>query len=320
MSGKNAPNESQQVKPWPDLPFGEWQDTCATLHMWIQIVGKIRLVQTPWINHSWHATLYVTARGLTTSPIPHGERAFQMDFDFIDHELLILTSDGAMRSIALRPRTVADFYRELTSTLDQLGLKVRIHTRPNEVADAIPFEQDNVHQSYDADYANRFWRALVQAERVLTRFRAGFIGKCSPVHLFWGSLDLAVTRFSGRPAPEHPGGIPNLPDWVTREAYSHEVSSCGFWPGGAALPDPVFYAYAYPEPAGFSTARIRPGNAAFHATLREYVLPYNHVRQAQSPDATVLEFLQSSYEAAADLGHWDRPALEQKRIPPMTSY
>jgi hypothetical protein len=312
---KQSQQTAQQTEAWPSLPFDAWKDTCATLHMWMQIVGKIRLVQTPWINHSWHVTLYVTARGLTTSPIRHGARTFQIDFDFIDHQLIIETSDDAVRTVALRPRTVADFYHELMSTLGELGLNVKIHTRPNEVVDAIPFDKDYVHASYDADYANRFWRALVQAHRVLLQFRARFIGKCSPVHLFWGAPDLAVTRFSGRTAPEHLGGVPNLPDWVAREAYSHEVGSCGFWPGGAALPQPVFYAYAYPEPPGFSTAPVRPGSAAYNSTLREFILPYDDVRQAQSPDAMLLEFLQSSYEAAADLGRWDRAALEQKRLP-----
>jgi hypothetical protein len=279
--------------------------------MWTQIVGKIRAVQTPFVNHSWHVTLYLTARGLTTSPIPYGARTFQIDFDFIHHLLLINTSDGSAKAMALRPRSVADFYQELFSILRQLGLAVTIHTTPNEVVEAIPFEQDQVHASYDAEYANRFWRALVQADRVLKQFRAGFIGKCSPVHFFWGSFDLAVTRFSGRTAPEHPGGIPNCPDWITRDAYSHELSSCGFWPGGGPLPYPLFYAYAYPEPAGFSTAPVRPDSAFYDSSFREFVLPYDEVRQAPSPDTMLLEFLQSSYEAAANLGNWDRSALER---------
>jgi hypothetical protein len=236
-----------------------------------------------------------------------------MDVDFIDHQLIIETSDGAVRTVALRPRSVADFYRELMSTLDELGLSVKIHTKPNEIVEAIPFEHDDMHASYDAEYANRFWRALVQADRVLKQFRARYIGKCSPLHMFWGSLDLAVTRFSGRTAPEHPGGIPNLPDWVTREAYSHEVSSCGFWPGGDVFPHPVFYAYAYPEPAGFSTATLPHGT--YNPALHEFVLPYDEVRQAQSPDAMLLEFLQRTYEAAANPGRWDRQALEQKALP-----
>jgi hypothetical protein len=297
------------------LAFDAWKDTYATLHMWTQIVGKIRLAQTPWINHSWHVTLYATARGLTTSPIPHGARAFQIDFDFIDHRLLIRTNDGAVKTMALQPRSVADFYQELFSNLHQLGLDVKIRTTPNEIVDAIPFDKDHVHASYDAEHANRFWRALVQADRVLKKFRAGFIGKCSPVHFFWGSFDLAVTRFSGRKAPEHPGGAPNCPDWVMREAYSHELSSCGFWPGGGPVPYPVFYAYAYPEPPGFGTAPVRPGNAIYDAAMREFLLPYDEVRRAQSPDAVLLEFLQSSYEAAANLGRWDRSALERTAPP-----
>jgi hypothetical protein len=314
MTNPDPSHNLQRTEPWPSLPFDAWKDTCATLHMWMQIVGKVRLVQTPWLNHSWHTTLYLTARGLTTSPIAHGTRSFQMDFDFIDHQLFIETNDGAVRTVALRPRSVADFYRELMSALDDLALPVKIHTRPNEVVEAIPFEHDDVHASYDAEYANRFWRALVQADRVLKRFRARYIGKCSPAHVFWGSLDLAVTRFSGRTAPEHPGGIPNLPDWVTREAYSHEVSSCGFWTGGDVLPYPVFYSYAYPEPDGFSKVAMQ--NGTYNASLREFVLPYDEVRQAQSPDAMLLEFLQRTYEAAADLGGWDRQALEQKGLPP----
>jgi hypothetical protein len=311
VSDSILPGSSSGAPQWPDLPFEAWRDTYASLHMWTQIVGKIRLKQTPWINHSWHVTLYVTARGLTTSPIPYGMRIFQIDFDFIDHHLSILTNDGMVKTMALRPRAVADFYQELFSSLRQLGLDIKIDTTPNEVADGIPFEQDHVHASYDAGYANRFLRALQQAQRVLTTFRSGFIGKCSPVHFFWGGFDLAVTRFSGRPAPVHPGGIPNLPDWITREAYSHEVSSCGFWPGGEPAPYPLFYAYAYPEPPGFGTAPVCPDTAAYHPVLREFILPYEEVRQADSPDAMLLEFLQSSYEAAANAGRWDRAALER---------
>jgi hypothetical protein len=300
---------------WPSLVLDTWQDTCATLHMWTQIVGKIRLVQTPFVNHSWHVPLYLTARGMTTSPIPCGERTFQIDFDFIDHRLLVQASDGALKTIALEPRSVADFYQELFSILRQLGLVVTIHTMPNEVVDAIPFEQDQVHASYDAAHANRFWRALVQADRVFKRFRARFIGKCSPVHFFWGSFDLAVTRFSGRTAPSHPGGVPHCPDWIMREAYSHELYSCGFWPGGGPLPYPLFYAYAYPEPAGFCTALVGPDNAFYDSSFREFILPYEEVRQAESPDTVLLEFLQTSYEAAAGLGNWDRAALERNSKP-----
>jgi hypothetical protein len=296
--------------PWPSLPFEAWKDTRATLHMWTQIVGKIRLVQSPWVNHSWHVPLYLTARGLTTTPIRYDPRIFQIDFDFIDHRLLIQTGDGAVRSMALKPRSVADFYRDLFAQLAELDIVVTINTTPNELADGIPFEHDEEHRSYDADYANRFFRALLQADRVMKEFRARFKGKCSPVHFFWGSFDLAVTRFSGRKAPEHPGGVPHLPDWVAREAYSHEVSSCGFWPGNEMLPYAAFYAYAYPEPAGFDKSIVRPAAAYYHTGLHEFILPYDTVREASSPDATLLEFLQSSYEAAAELAKWDRPALE----------
>ena len=296
---------------WPSLPLEAWEDTFATLHRWTQIVGKIRLTQTPWINHSWHVPLYVTARGLTTSPIPHGARTFEIDFDFIHHRLLIRTSDGAEETIVLRPMSVAVFYHELFSRLESLGLAVAIHARPNELEDATPFAEDRSHDAYDAPYVMRFWRVLVQADRVFRRFRARFIGKCSPVHFFWGSFDLAVTRFSGRPAPAHPGGIPNLPDWIVREAYSHEVSSCGFWPGGGAHPFPLFYSYAYPEPHGFSTAAAAPAEAFYSQNLREWVLPYEAVRNAASPDEALLAFLQTTYDAAADSGRWNRSALER---------
>jgi hypothetical protein len=296
---------------WPSLPLEEWSDTCATLHLWTQIVGKIRLVQSPPINHGWSCTLYVTARGLTTSPMPHGTRLFQIDFDFLEHRLRIRSSDGGVGEVPLRPQSVAAFYRLLWSELERMSLPVRIHTMPNEVLDPIRFEDDEKHASYSADYAHRFWRVLTQAERVFQRFRARFIGKCSPVHFFWGAPDLAVTRFSGRRAPEHPGGIPGLPDAVTREAYSHEVSSCGFWPGGGAVSYPAFYSYAYPEPAGFAAARVRPEAAFYSRDLHEFLLPYDAVRTAASPDETLLDFLQSTYEAAAELGKWDRVALER---------
>jgi hypothetical protein len=294
------------------LAYDEWRDTQATLHRWTQIVGKIRLVQTPWVNHSWHVPLYVTARGLTTSPIPHDSRIFEIEFDFVDHELRIKTIEGRTETLRLAPRAIADFYQELFARLKTLGLEISIRTIPNEIPDATPFDQDWTHAAYDEEQAARFWHALVQADRVFKTFRSRFIGKCSPVHFFWGSFDLAVTRFSGRRAPPHQGGVPNLPDWVAREAYSHEVSSCGFWPGGEAMPYPVFYAYAYPEPQGFKSASLRPASARYDATLGEFIVPYEKVRQATSPDATLLEFLQSSYEAAADLGRWDRSALEQR--------
>jgi hypothetical protein len=290
---------------WPDLPYDAWKDTFATLHLWMQVVGKIRLVKTPWLNHSWHATFYVTSRGLTTSPIPQGERTFDLEFDFIAHQLDIRSSDGRRGSVPLRPQSVAAFYARVIEALNALDIDVRINPKPTEIADAIPLDRDEVHRSYDAEYAARFWRVLVQADRVLKIFRSRFIGKCSPVHFFWGGGDLAVTRFSGRPAPEHPGGIPNLADWVTREAYSHEVSSCGFWPGGGPLQYPVFYSYGYPEPPGFSTAQVRPDGAFYSTDFREFILPYDRVTGAAAPDDTILEFLQSTYDAAARLSRWD---------------
>jgi hypothetical protein len=298
---------------WPALPFAEWKDTAITLHMWTQIVGKIRLTLSPWTNHSWHVTLYVTARGLTTSPIPHDSSAFEIRFDFIEHQLRILKSDGAARTIELKPRSVAEFYRTVMKTLRDLALPVTINTMPNEIADPIPFDQDEEHHSYDREYANRFWRVLVQSDRVFKEFRSRFCGKCSPVHFFWGSFDLAVTRFSGRPAPPHPGGVPHLPDEITREAYSQEVSSLGFWSGSAAMPTPVFYSYAYPEPPGFSEAKVQPSAAFYEAKLREFILPYDSVRNAERPDQVLLDFAQSAYDAASQLGKWDRAALEEKK-------
>ena len=297
---------------WPRLPYAEWQDTFATLRLWLQVVGKVRLVQSPWVNHQWHVALYVTARGLTTSPIPHGTRVFQIDFDFIEHRLAIASSDGGRRGLALEPQPVCVFYRRLFSLLAELDLPLTINRKPNELAEAIPFDEDDVHRSYDAEYANRFWRALVQADRVFKIFRGRFAGKCSPVHFFWGSGDLAVSRFSGRRAPAHPGGAPNMPDALLREAYSHECSSCGFWPGGDNAPYPFFFSYAYPAPAGFAQAPVRPSVARFDAGLGEFVLPYDAVRESADPDAMLLDFLQSTYEAAANLGGWDREALELK--------
>jgi Family of unknown function (DUF5996) len=305
-----TPADSAPVEMWPALPYEAWKDTYTTLHLWTQIVGKIRLAQTPWINHSWHVTLYVTPRGLTTSPIPYGEREFQIDFDFIDHALLIQTSDGETRRLALEPRSVAEFYDALMAALAEAGIHVRIYGRPNEVANPIPFREDRAHAAYDADYAQRFWRVLLQADRVFKQFRTRFGGKVSPVHFFWGSFDHAVTRFSGRTAPPHPGGIPNLPDPVTREAYSHEVSSAGFWPGGSGVDYPAFYSYAYPAPAGFATTPVRPEAAFFHKQLGEFILPYDAVRTAPAPDALLLDFLQTTYEAAANAAKWDRAALE----------
>ena len=282
--------------------------------MWTQIVGKIRLVLSPWTNHSWHVTLYVTSRGLTTSPIPSRFiRHSKYCFDFIDHQLRIHKSDGARRTIALRPQSVAEFYRDVMKTLSDLELPVTINTMPNEIENPIPFDQDEEHRSYDREYANRFWRVLVQSDRVFKEFRSRFCGKCSPVHFFWGSFDLAVTRFSGRPAPPHPGGVPHLPDEITREAYSQEVSSLGFWPGNAAAPTPLFYSYAYPEPPGFAQAKIRPDAAFYEAKLREFILPYDAVRTAEKPDEVLLDFAQSAYDAASKLGKWDRDALEEKK-------
>jgi uncharacterized protein DUF5996 len=298
---------------WPALPFTEWKDTCATLHMWFQIAGKIRLVQSPWTNHSWHVTLYVTSRGLTTSPIPHGSFTFEIRFDFIDHELRILKSDGGARTMKLKPQPVATFYKAVMDALVELQLPVKIDILPNEVPDPIPFDRDEKHRAYDPEYANRFWRALVQADRVFKEFRARFCGKCSPVHLFWGAPDLAVTRFSGRAAPPHPGGIPHLPDAITREAYSQEVSSLGFWPGNDAMPQAIFYSYAYPEPKGFAEAKIKPEAASYNSQFKEFILPYDAVRAAESPDAMLLDFAQSTYDAASTLGNWDRAALEEKK-------
>ena len=298
---------------WPALPFAEWKDTAITLHMWTQIVGKIRLTLTPWTNHSWHVTLYVTSRGLTTSPIPHGVCTFEIQFDFIDHQLLVDKSDGARRKIELKPQSVADFYRTLMRTLEDLDLPVTINTMPNEIENPVPLDQDEEHHSYDPEYANRFWRVLVQSDRVFKEFRSRFCGKCSPVHFFWGSFDLAVTRFSGRPAPPHPGGVPHLPDAITREAYSQEVSSLGFWPGNAAIPTPVFYSYAYPEPPGFAGAKVQPPEVYYESKLREYILPYDAVRTAEKSDEVLLDFAQSAYDAASKLGKWDRDALEEKK-------
>ena len=311
MDSQTAP----RTDTWPSLPLEAWSETCATLHLWTQIVGKVRLVQSPWINHSWHVALYVTARGLTTTPVPHGTRTFQIDFDFIAHQLTIQASDGSSGGFPLRPQSVAAFYTQLMKEMDRLQLHIKLRVTPCEIADPLPFDLDETHCAYDKEYAARFWQILVQADRVFKQFRARFIGKCSPVHFFWGAPDLAVTRFSGRAAPQHPGGIPGLADWVTRDAYSHEVSSCGFWPGGGPIPYPAFYSYAYPEPTGFAEAPIKPAAAFYSTDFREFILPYEAVRQALAPDDTLLEFLQTTYEAAATLGKWDRAALERNNDP-----
>ena len=300
-----TPNEH-----WPALPLEPWQDTYATLHLWTQIVGKIRMAQMPWINHSWHVPFYVTARGLTTTLIPYGHRGFEIDFDFFDHRLRIADSDGERRSFALQPMSVADFYRKLMRALGELDIEVRIWPMPVELPDPIqPFPENETQAAYDAAAVGRYWRALLQIHRVFTLFRARYIGKVSPVHLFWGALDLAVTRFSGRRAPKHPGGAPNCADWVMVEAYSHEVSSAGFWPG-AGLGEAAFYAYAYPEPKGFSDYPVKPKGAYYLKEMGEFVLPYEAVRTAGDPDAALLDFLQSTYEAAAEHAGWDRGALE----------
>ncbi len=292
----------------PELPYDSWKDTLTTLHMWTQIVGKIRMGLSPLVNHWWNVPLYVTARGLTTSPMPYGSRTLEICFDFIEHKLLIETSEGETRELPLKPQSVADFYQTLMKTLSRLGMPVGIWTTPCELPpdQTIPFEKDDQHKSYDAEAANKFWRILVWADAVLKEFRAKFIGKASPVHFFWGSFDLAATRFSGRPAPPRPGA-----DSVTREAYSHEVSSAGFWAGGNGISGPAFYSYAAPEPAGFAERKVNPPAAYYHPDLKEFVLLYDDVRKAESPKAALMEFLQSTYDAAADLGKWDRKSLER---------
>jgi hypothetical protein len=309
IEGVRTPGVSD-LEAWPSLPLEEWQDTYATLHLWTQIVGKIRMSGSPLVNHWWNVTLHVTPRGLTTARIPHGTRTFRIDFDFLDHRLVIATNDGATRTLHLAPRSVADFYKDLMANLKSLGLDVKIQTIPQEIEDRTPFEKDEHHASYDKKAVERLHRVLVQADRVLNRFRAPFLGKVSPVHFFWGSFDLAVTRFSGRPAPPHPGGLPNVSDSVTREAYSHEVSSAGFWPG-AGYGQPAFYSYAYPSPPGFQDRPVRPEAASWDTNLGEFLLPYEAVRQSPDPDAALLDFLQSTYEAAADAAGWDRAALER---------
>jgi hypothetical protein len=305
----------KRAASWPPLPYDEWRDTAATLHLWLQIVGKVALVQRPWVNHSWHVALRITARGIGTGLVPHEAGSFQIDFDFIDHCLLLHVIDGRRVSVPLQSQPTSKFYREVMSSLSSLGVPVQIRTMPNELPDPIPFDTDETHRSYDPDYANRYWRVLVQTQRVFEEFRARFVGKCSPVHFFWGSADLAVTRFSGRTAPAHPGGVPHLPDWVAREAYSHEVSSAGFWAGGEQYPEACFYSYAYPEPQGFSAASVAPLGAHYSKDLREFVLPYEAARREASPESAVLQFLQSTYEAAATLGKWQRDALERQRLP-----
>ncbi len=295
---------------WPELKYDAWAETRATLQLWTQVIGKIRLTQTPWLNHSWHVPLYVNSKGLTTSPIAYGSRSFDMQFDFLEHALDITVSDGGARRVALRPRSVADFYGAVIAALAELGIAVAINEKPCEIAGATPFSQDRVHAAYDPEYARRFWQVLLQTDRVLKTFRTGFLGKCSPVHFFWGSFDLAVTRFSGRRAPPFTGAAPGVAQEVMREAYSHEVSSAGFWPGGNGTDYPAFYSYTYPAAAGFREHTVQPAGAFYSEALGEFLLPYETVRIAADPDAALLSFLQSTYEAAAVTGAWDRAALE----------
>jgi len=298
---------------WPELPYGAWRETRDTLQLWTQIVGKIRLMQTPWLNHSWHVPLYVTSQGLTTSPIPYGSVSFDIQFDFTLHVLEITVSDGGSRRLALRPQSVADFHGALMAALADLGIRVAINEMPCEIAGATAFSLDHAHASYDPDYAQRFWQVLLRTDLVLKKFRTGFLGKCSPVHFFWGSFDLAVTRFSGRRAPPFGGKTPGVAADVMREAYSHEVSSAGFWPGGNGTDYPAFYSYTYPPPAGFRESTVQPAAAFFSEALGEFLLPYDAVRTAADPDAALLSFLQSTYEAAARAADWDRAALDCTR-------
>ncbi len=296
---------------WPDLPLAAWRDTCDTLHLWTQIAGKVRIATTPLVNHWWNATFFVTARGLAAPANSHAGRSFDIMFDFVEHQLCLATSDGRGECFALKPMTVADFYAEFMQRLRRLGIDVHIWTMPSEIENAIPFERDRVHAQYDAAYAQKFWLVLVQANRVMNEFRARFTGKASPVHFFWGSFDLAVTRFSSRAAPPPKGVTPNVANWVMAEAYSHEVSSCGFWPGNGGFGDAAFYVYAYPEPAGYGETRLRTAGASYNKDLGQFILPYDTVRRAQDRDGLLLGFLQETYEAAADLAQWDRLALER---------
>ncbi|MCB8819569.1 DUF5996 family protein [Microvirga rosea] len=305
-----AIRSSGEGSRWPALDYSQWRDTAITLQLWTQIVGKTRLARTPWLNHSWHVVFYVSARGLTTSPFDVDGELMEVEFDFVDQVLHIRTSTGQQRQLPLAAQSVKAFYKSYLAALGELGFTARINLVPNEVVPAIPFDADEEHRAYDPEAAHRFWRALIQADRVFKRFRTAFLGKSSPVHFFWGSFDLAVTRFSGRKAPPHPGGVPSLPDAVVREAYSHEVSSAGFWPGSDAFPQAAFYSYAYPEPPGFRDKSVKPSEASFNTQLGEFILPYDAVRQAEQPDEAVLSFLQSTYEAAAEAAQWDRQTLE----------
>lgn len=301
---------AQLTDKWPVINYDDWKDTLATVHLWTQIVGKIRLRKMPWLNHSWHVTLYVSPDGLSTGTVPYQHGIFQIDFNFMQHQLLISTSTGRKEAVELRPRSVADFYQALFEKLKALDIDVSIYTLPSEIADAIPFEKDEIHRSYDAQKMEDFWQALVKIHNVFTRFRTRFTGKCSPVHFFWGAFDLAVTRFSGRDAPPHQGEAPNMPAAVMQEAYSKEVSSCGFWPGSEQYPHAVFYAYCYPVTPTFSEQAVQPAGAFYSQEMGEFMLPYEVVQQSPDPEETLLAFMQSTYEAAANTGHWDRASLE----------
>jgi len=304
--GTPHPTSTALSETWPELALKDWKPTYHNLHMWTQMVGKVRLELSPKTNHWWNVPLYIDARGLTTSPIPYGKDVFEIRFDFVDHKLIVDRCDGRRRVLALEPRTVADFYSEFMSTLRSLDLDIAIYAKPVEVVDPIPFAEDTLYRAYDADAAYRFWRIVTSCDSVFKQFRAWFVGKSSPVHFFWGSFDLCVTRFSGRRAPERPDADP-----VTREAYSHEVISAGFWPGGGNVKGAAFYAYAAPEPAGFSQHKVKPAEAFYHPQVKEFLLMYDDVRRAPSPRQAILDFLQSTYDAGADLAHWDRKQLER---------
>lgn len=296
---------------WPDLSRLPLQPTTDTLHLWCQVVGKIRLMMTPWVNHSWHVPLYVSASGLSTGLIPAGPRSFEIAFDLLDDVLTIRDTEGQGRRVALKPQSVATFYANTMRALSDLGIEIQLDPMPCELPEAVPFHNDEVVRAYDGDTARTYWRALVQTQRVFQLFRTRFVGKCSPIHLFWGSFDLAVTRFSGRAAPRHPGGAPHLPDAVARDAYNQEVSSAGFWPGGGKIKGPTFYSYAYPTPSGLGEAAIEPASAYFDAEMAEFFVSYDAIRKSADPDVALLSFLQSTYDAAANLAHWDREKLER---------
>lgn len=310
LRARTSARRTEAAARWPALPWSSWVDTLETFHLWTQVVGKIRLVSSPWINHSWSVPLYLSPRGLRTSLVPYGQEGFELTFDLVDHELELTTTTGERRSLPLEPMSVSTFHDRVLAMMEDVGMAVRIHPVPSELADAIPFPEDTVHRSYDREQVHTLWRGLLQAGRVMTRFRAGFLGKASPVHLFWGSFDLATTRFSGRTAPPHSGGMPNFPDDVAREAYSHEVTSVGLWFGNREAPMPVFYAYAYPTPEGFADAAVQPTEASWLDELGEFVLPYDVVAAASDPDDVLMSFFESTHAAAAELAGWDRAELE----------